>query len=90
MSLIFKFLKNPYYCASRPYDTAGAGMKIASPIVLLDNNENYAFAGIKSSFFDVFPSNMESRRTSKNKKNKSRAFLKIMKIKAESLYIIQQ
>ena len=32
----------------------------STPIVLLDNNKNYAFTGIKSSFFDVLPPDIES------------------------------
>ena len=31
-----------------------------TPIVLLDNNENYAFTGVKWSFFDILPPDIES------------------------------
>ena len=57
-------------------------------IFLLSNNENYAFIGIKWSFFDVFP--MTLKVIKKSEKNRFQAFLKIMKIKMEPLCIIQQ
>ena len=47
LSLILKFFKLFSYCPCRPYDRVGAGGDNSTPILLLDNNENYAFIGIK-------------------------------------------
>ena len=82
--LIFKFLKNFVFLLSRQaLGHRGCWDDNSIPIFFQGNNENYAFIGIKGSFltFCSLTSKVKSR---------SQAFLKIMKIEVESLYIIQQ
>ena len=40
-----------------------------TPIVLLDNNENYAFTGVKWSFFDILSPTLKVRRSGGEKKS---------------------
>ena len=60
----------------------------STPIFLLNNNENYAFIGIKWSFFDVLLPDIESYK--KVGKKQVSSIFKIMKIKTKPLCIIQQ
>ena len=60
-------------------------------IFLLENDENYAFISIKWIFFWNFaPWHWNWKEVPKKKKNRSQAFLKIMKIEVEPLYIVKQ
>ena len=59
--------------------------------VLLDNNKNYAFTGIKRNFFWRFaPWNQKLEEGRKEKQPRLKHFFKINKIEMESLYIIQR
>ena len=53
----------------------------STPIYLLDNNENYAFIGIKWRFFDFLPPDITLEEGLI--RTKSQRFLKLMKIEAE-------
>ena len=43
------------------------GVTIVPSFFLLDNNESFAFIGIKWNFFDVFPLTLKNRKSSKKK-----------------------
>ena len=89
MSLIFNFLEIfVFLLFMQSLRLNGCWGDSSTPIILLDNNENYAFIGIKGSYFWRFaPWHWKLK---EGKKTRSQAFLKIMKIEAESLFVIQQ